>query len=108
MRERKVKNKKLWIFAGLILLVLILDHVFRWSDYLGDTDNLAFLKNMIRDNLAGAIAIYMAVTVIGSVVLALPGVTFAIRCWARCCAPWPPQPGRCWHSWQGDFSCGTA
>ena len=78
MRERKVKNKKLWIFAGLILLVLILDHVFRWSDYLGDTDNLAFLKNMIRDNLAGAIAIYMAVTVIGSVVLALPGVTFAI------------------------------
>ena len=73
-----MKNKKLWIFVGLVVLVLILNHIFGWSSYLGDTDNLAFLETMIQDKLAGAIAIYMAVTVIGSVVLALPGVTFAI------------------------------
>lgn len=73
-----MKNKKLWIFVGLVVLVLILNHIFGWSSYLGDTDNLAFLETMIQDNLAGAIAIYMAVTVIGSVALALPGVTFAI------------------------------
>ena len=73
-----MKNKKLWIFVGLVVLVLILNHIFGWSSYLGDTDTLAFLETMIQDNLAGAIAIYMAVTVIGSVVLALPGVTFAI------------------------------
>ena len=73
-----MKNKKLWIFVGLVVLVLILNHIFGWSSYLGDTDNLAFLETMIQYNLAGAIAIYMAVTVIGSVVLALPGVTFAI------------------------------
>lgn len=73
-----MKNKKLWIFIGLVAVILVLNHIFGWSSYLGDTDNLAFLKNMIHDNLPGAIAIYMAVTIIGSVVLALPGVTFAI------------------------------
>jgi len=73
-----VKNKKLWIFIGLVAVILVLNHIFGWSSYLGDMDNLAFLKNMIQDNLLGAIAIYMAVTIIGSVVLALPGVTFAI------------------------------
>lgn len=73
-----MKSKKLWIFIGLILLVAVLNHIFGWSSYLGDTDNLSFLHNMIQDNLGGAIAIYMAVTIIGSVVLALPGVTFAI------------------------------
>lgn len=73
-----MKNKKLWIFIGLVAVILVLNHIFGWSSYLGDTDNLAFLKNMIQDNLPGAIAIYMAVTIIGSVVLALPGVTFAI------------------------------
>lgn len=73
-----MKNKKLWIFIGLAAVILVLNHIFGWSSYLGDTDNLAFLKNMIQDNLLGAIAIYMAVTIIGSVVLALPGVTFAI------------------------------
>lgn len=73
-----MKNKKLWIFIGLVAVILVLNHIFGWSSYLGDTDNLAFLKNTIQDNLLGAIAIYMAVTIIGSVVLALPGVTFAI------------------------------
>lgn len=73
-----MKNKKLWIFIGLVAVILVLNHIFGWSSYLGDTDNLAFLKKMIQDNLPGAIAIYMAVTIIGSVVLALPGVTFAI------------------------------
>lgn len=33
---------------------------------------------MVQDNLALAIGIYMAVTIVGSVVLALPGITFAI------------------------------
>ena len=71
-----MKNKKLWLFISLVILILILNHIFKWSSYLGDTDNLTFLKAMIQDNLAGAIAIYMLVTIVGSVVLALPGVTF--------------------------------
>ena len=43
-----------------------------------NTDNLAFLSDMVNDHLLEAVLIYLAVTVIGSVVLAVPGVTFAI------------------------------
>ena len=73
-----MKNKKFWIFIALIILVVFLNHMFGWSEYLGNTENLTFLETLIEENLAAAIAVYLAVTVIGSVVLALPGVTFAI------------------------------
>lgn len=73
-----MRNKKLWIFIGIVLAVLVLNHIFGWSSYLGDTDNLKFLETLVEDNLAYAVAIYMAVTIIGSVALALPGITFAI------------------------------
>ena len=39
-----MKNKKLWLFISLVILILILNHIFKWSSYLGDTDNLTFLK----------------------------------------------------------------
>ena len=39
-----MKNKKLWLFISLVILTLILNHIFKWSSYLGDTDNLTFLK----------------------------------------------------------------
>mgnify|MGYP003195856434 CR=1 FL=1 len=73
-----MKNKKLWIFIALIILVVFLNHMFGWSEYLGNTENLTFLETLIDENLAAAIAVYLTVTIIGSVVLALPGVTFAI------------------------------
>ena len=62
----------------IIAAVLILNHIFGWSDWLGDTGNLAFLEKMVQDNILLAVLIYTAVTVVGSVVLAVPGVTFAI------------------------------
>lgn len=73
-----MKNKKLWIFIGIIAVILVLNHIFGWSSYVGDVDNLKFLEDMVQENLALAICIYMVLTVIGCVVLALPGVTFAI------------------------------
>lgn len=73
-----MKKKKLWIFVGLVFLILILNYIFGWSDYLSDTGNLEFLENLVEENLPLAIGIYFLVTVVGSVVLALPGVTFAI------------------------------
>lgn len=73
-----MKNKKLWIFIGIIAVILVLNHTFGWSSYVGDVDNLKFLEDMVQENLALAICIYMVLTVIGCVVLALPGVTFAI------------------------------
>lgn len=76
--EKKKSNRKVWMFAGLVLLVLVLNHIFDWSGYLGDTKNLEFLQQMVEENLAGAVAIYMILTIVGSVVLALPGITFAI------------------------------
>ena len=73
-----MKKKKLWIFVGLVFLILILNYIFGWSDYLSDTGNLEFLENLVEENLPLAIGVYFLVTVVGSVVLALPGVTFAI------------------------------
>ena len=73
-----MKNKKLWIFIGLAVCILILNHVFGWSAYLSDMNNLSFLTQMGQDNLIMAVLIYMLVTIVGCVALALPGVTFAI------------------------------
>lgn len=78
VRERTMKNRKLWIFIGIIIVILFLDHIFKWSSYIGDPDNLEFLKDILNENLFLAVLIYIVVTIIGSVVLALPGVTFAI------------------------------
>ena len=73
-----MKNIKLWIFIGIIVVIMVLNHVFGWSEWLRNTDNLAFLSDMVNDHLLEAVLIYIAATAIGSVVLAVPGVTFAI------------------------------
>lgn len=73
-----MKNKKLWMFIGIVIIVLVLNHIFGWSSYFGDLNNLKILQEMLEKNLFLAALIYMAVTVVGCVVLALPGVTFAI------------------------------
>lgn len=73
-----MKNKKLWIFVGIIVLILILNHIFGWSAYLSDMDNLRFLEEMVQENLILAAVIYSVLTIVGCVVLALPGMTFAI------------------------------
>ncbi len=62
----------------MIVLILILNHRFGWSSYLGNAENLDFLEQMVQDNLLLAILIYTLLTIVSSVVLALPGVTFAI------------------------------
>ena len=73
-----MKNKKMWIFIGIIVVILVLNHIFGWSAYLGNTENLKFLENMVQDNLLLAVLIYTVLTIVSCVVLALPGVTFAI------------------------------
>jgi len=72
------KNLKLIIFVLLIVLIFVLNQKFGWSDYLSNTDNLKFLSAMINEHFALAALIYTGLTVIACVVLALPGVTFAI------------------------------
>lgn len=59
-------------------MILSFNHVFGWSSYISNMDNLGFLKQAVEDNLPYAIAIYMLLTIAGCAFLALPGVTFAI------------------------------
>ena len=77
-KEKEMKNKKLWMFGGIILLIVILNHIFDWSSYISTAENLEFMKRIVQNNLPLAILLYMVLTVVGCVVLALPGVTFAI------------------------------
>ena len=75
----KHKNKvKILIFVASIILIIVLNRYFGWSKYLGNTENLAFFKNTVEANMLLAMIIYIIITIIGCVVLALPGVTFAI------------------------------
>lgn len=72
------KNAKLLIFCAVIVLILVLNHKFGWSKYLSDSENLAFLSDMIKGHFVLAALIYIGITVVACVALALPGVTFAI------------------------------
>ena len=58
-------------------LVFLADRKFSWSAYLSDAENLRFLQDLVQDNLLLAVLIYMVLTVVGCVVLAMPGITFA-------------------------------
>ena len=62
----------------MIVVILVLNHIYGWSEYLSDSDNLKFLSDMIQDHFVLAALIYIGLTVVACVVLALPGVTFAI------------------------------
>lgn len=73
-----MKHKKLLLFIGIILAVLICNHIFGWSAWFGDRENLAFLSRMKQEHMGAAVLVYMVVTVIGCVVLTLPGITFAV------------------------------
>ena len=72
------KNSKLIIFGLIIVVIFLLNQKFGWSDYLSNTENLRFLSDMINSHFLLAALIYTGLTIIACVVLALPGVTFAI------------------------------
>lgn len=72
------KYIKVAVFIFIIILILILNHSFGWSEYLSETDNLMFLKKTVEEHFLWALCIYVVLTVIGCVVLALPGITFAV------------------------------
>jgi hypothetical protein len=72
------KNSKLIIFILIIAVIMVLNHKFGWSAYLSNSENLKFLSSMIHEHFIMAALIYIGLTIIACVVLALPGVTFAI------------------------------
>lgn len=75
MRKKYIK---MITFGAIILLILVLNYFFGWSEYLSDMDNLMFLKKTVEDHFLWALCIYIVLTIIGCVVLALPGITFAM------------------------------
>lgn len=72
------KYTKLAVFLVAVVAILVLNHIYGWSDYLSNMDNLSFLTDMVRENLLEAALIYSVLTIVGCVVLALPGITFAL------------------------------
>ncbi len=72
------KYIKILAFAVIVLLILILNRYFGWAKYLSDMDNLMFLKKTVEEHFLWALCIYIVLTIIGCVVLALPGITFAV------------------------------
>ena len=77
-----MQKKKNWIkiiiFVCIVTGILMLNHHYGWSSDLGDMSTLMFLKTMVEENIVAALALYIIITIVGCVVLALPGVTFAV------------------------------
>ena len=76
-----MKNKsmiKISLFAAMIIAIFFLNKYYGWSKYLSNTENLSFIKNMLSENIFLAFCIYIVITIIGCVILAIPGVTFAV------------------------------
>ena len=71
-----MKNKKLWIFIGILLLILVADRLWGLSDMV--LNALDYLETLVQENLTMAVLLYTGLTIVGCVVLALPGVSFAI------------------------------
>lgn len=73
--KMKTKYIKLIIFIALVIIILILNHNYKLYEKINNLDNFKF---MINENIIKASIIYIIITAVGSSVLALPGVTFAL------------------------------
>lgn len=73
-----MKNKKkIIIFVSIMVLFAIIERRFNLlSHFTGE--NFENLRQLVDENIFLASLVYIAITVVGSVLLALPGVTFAI------------------------------
>ena len=76
MKLNKSK-KKIIIFILIITAVVIANHFLSLSSYL-KMDKLMELKSVVDENFLLAAIIYIVATVAGSVLLALPGISFAV------------------------------
>lgn len=78
LNETETRYIKVIILFAIMVMIVVLNHYHGWSDYLRNTHNLEFLKEMVQGNLWQAALIYIGITVISCVVFALPGITFAV------------------------------
>lgn len=67
---------KALLFIGALVLLAILSRYFGWD--LLDPKTVGKMQSLAKENLLMAGSIYTIITIVGCVVLALPGVSFAI------------------------------
>jgi len=72
------KYYKIFILLILLILIMVLNHVFNISEYFVGENSTEYLKSMLENNYLIAVLIYLALTIFSCVILALPGITFAI------------------------------
>ncbi len=66
------------VFLGIAIVTFILNWHYGWSDFLSGPGGLEAMREAVRGDVLTASLIYVAATTVGCVLLALPGVTFAI------------------------------
>lgn len=73
-----MRNAKLWVFIGVVAVLLVLNGVFGWSDALFGGNVVEALQNAASERPMWAAAVYVLLSLVGCVALALPGVAFAV------------------------------
>lgn len=73
-----MKSAKPWIFAGVVVALIVANFLFDWSGWIARGELQATIEAMLHENFPLACVVYCALSMVGSVVLALPGVLFAI------------------------------
>ena len=73
------KNKyKVLVFALIVIIIIMLNHHYRCAEWMRNQENWQGVKRLVDENLLLALSIYTIGTVVGCVLLALPGVVFAL------------------------------
>lgn len=72
------KYRKLLIFAAIFLIGLILNRKYGLSVYLKGADKKKEIMDFVENNYALSVVYYLIFSIVGSSLLALPGVTFAV------------------------------
>ncbi len=73
-----MKSVKLWVFVGVVVALFVLNWTFGWSDTLLDGSAIEMLREVVDGHPVWAAGAYLVLCVVGCVVLALPGVVFAL------------------------------
>ncbi len=72
------RYRKAFIFIFIIAIGVFLNRKYQLSSYLTDPNNLKNISQMVEENYLLAVFFYLLFTILGSSLLALPGVTFAV------------------------------
>lgn len=77
-KDKRTPIIKVLVFVGIVVLAIALNAVFGFSAWFEGDGAIEALHRLVDENLLLALGAYLVATVVGSVVLALPGVVFAV------------------------------